>query len=257
MKLKEKEEARRLRKLGCSIREITDQLGVSKGSVSYWVRDIELTDEQIMNLQMRMHRIRAQGKGALATSAKYRKLRVGYQEEGRKLVRRASKKFVAGLMLFWAEGNKNRNAVRLANTDPELLSFFVDFLRDYFSVKNEDISLRLQWYSGNGISYDDVECYWLKKLKLPKKCMRKSYIDYRPVKNLGRKKGESPYGTAHVCVCSVRIAQQLFGAIQEFIGFDRDEWLDLWAGKTNAGNRSSEWPDLQEDHARALGCSHL
>jgi len=35
----------------------------------------------------------------------------------------------AGSMLYWAEGDKARNQARLSNSDPELLRFFVDFLR--------------------------------------------------------------------------------------------------------------------------------
>ena len=46
MKLKEKEESRRLRSEGLSITRIAKQLNVGKASVSYWVRDIVLTEEQ-------------------------------------------------------------------------------------------------------------------------------------------------------------------------------------------------------------------
>ena len=51
MKIKEKLEARRLRKEeGRSIKTIARILGVSSGSVSYWVRDISLTSDQIASL---------------------------------------------------------------------------------------------------------------------------------------------------------------------------------------------------------------
>ncbi|OGK15202.1 hypothetical protein A2690_00290 [Candidatus Roizmanbacteria bacterium RIFCSPHIGHO2_01_FULL_39_12b] len=46
--------ARKLRKNGNSIKEIALKLHVSSGSVSIWCRDIELTQEQIDNLQRRM-----------------------------------------------------------------------------------------------------------------------------------------------------------------------------------------------------------
>ena len=48
MKYKEKLEARRLRKEeGLSLKEIAEKVGVAKSSVSLWVRDIELSDEQL------------------------------------------------------------------------------------------------------------------------------------------------------------------------------------------------------------------
>jgi hypothetical protein len=35
-----------------------------------------------------------------------------------------------------------------------------------------------------------------------------------------------PYGTARVSVCSVVVVQSIYGAIQEYAGIDRPEWLD-------------------------------
>jgi hypothetical protein len=37
-------------------------------------------------------------------------------------------------MLFWAEGDKHRNSVRLSNSDPDLLRLFVTFLRDCYDA---------------------------------------------------------------------------------------------------------------------------
>jgi len=45
-KKKEQIEAREMRQQGIAIGEIALKLGVSKGSVSVWVRDIPLTEEQ-------------------------------------------------------------------------------------------------------------------------------------------------------------------------------------------------------------------
>ena len=46
MKLKEKILARKLRSEGLSLNEIIIKTGFAKGSVSVWVRDIELSKEQ-------------------------------------------------------------------------------------------------------------------------------------------------------------------------------------------------------------------
>jgi hypothetical protein len=43
-----------------------------------------------------------------------------------------------------------------------------------------------------------------------------------------RKRGHVlPYGTGRVTVCSTFIVQSIYGAIQEYAGIDRPEWLDL------------------------------
>jgi len=39
------------------------------------------------------------------------------------------------------------------------------------------------------------------------------------------RRGKLPYGTCRVTVHDVRIAQHLYGAIQEYGGFERPEWL--------------------------------
>ena len=43
-------------------------------------------------------------------------------------------------MLFWAEGDKQRNTVRISNADPEVLVFFAGFLREHFGVRDEHAS---------------------------------------------------------------------------------------------------------------------
>ena len=51
-KLDLKIKARRLRKKGLAIKEIQKRLEVSRSSVSLWVRDIRLTDEQVKKLYL-------------------------------------------------------------------------------------------------------------------------------------------------------------------------------------------------------------
>ena len=54
MKAKEREEARRIRaEEGLSVGEIARRLGISRGTSSKWLRDVELTEEQRMRLDER------------------------------------------------------------------------------------------------------------------------------------------------------------------------------------------------------------
>jgi hypothetical protein len=55
-KTEEREAARLLRQDGCSVKQIAAELEVSQASVSVWVRDIQLTDEQLRALQARVAR---------------------------------------------------------------------------------------------------------------------------------------------------------------------------------------------------------
>lgn len=54
MTSEEKTRARELRRQGLSYNEIREQVNVSKGTLSLWVRDITLTEEQIARLEGRL-----------------------------------------------------------------------------------------------------------------------------------------------------------------------------------------------------------
>jgi hypothetical protein len=55
--------------------------------------------------------------------------------------------------------------------------------------------------------------------------MRKCYIDYRPIKSMGCKKDKLPYGVGRLAIGDVSVIQKIYGAIQEFIGFDSEKWV--------------------------------
>jgi hypothetical protein len=122
------------------MKEIARAVACSLSSVSYWTRDIQLTDEQCSRLESRNPAINGQIV-AKANASRARSKRQLYQLEGRLLARRGHTEHIAGCMLYWAEGSKSRNAVKFVNSDPEMVRLFVDFLRRHFDVT--DTSFRL------------------------------------------------------------------------------------------------------------------
>lgn len=142
LKTREREQARQLRQVqGLSLREIEMRLGVSRSSVSAWVRDIMLTPEQHETLRQRNPAYNGQRKGQEIRAARCRDTRRLYQDEGRALARAGEPFHAAGCMLYWAEGLKNRNCARLSNSDPDVLRFFLAFLRTYFGVPDDRVHL--------------------------------------------------------------------------------------------------------------------
>jgi len=63
MKREIREQARVLRFQGMSVRDICLTLGVAKSSISLWVRDIELTQDQVEKLKQKQHLYGAQHEG--------------------------------------------------------------------------------------------------------------------------------------------------------------------------------------------------
>jgi len=134
-------EARGLRQEGMSVRDIAKELGVSISSVSLWVRDIILTESQVQSLKAKQHRYGAQNAGGQTNRRKFREQRIGYQEIGRAKARENRPLHLAGCMLYWAEGAKHRNKVYFVNSDPNMMLFFMRFLREELEVKDEEFAV--------------------------------------------------------------------------------------------------------------------
>lgn len=218
--------ARRLRHEGRSIRDITRLVGVSKSSVSLWVRDIELSPEQEQALRERNVVYDRQRLGNKIWAAQCRELRIKWQEEGRVLARGGDPLFAAGCMLYWAEGAKTRNVAQMTNSDPEVLRFFVGFLRRHFRVRDERFAVTCNLFTDHLPRQLEVEQFWLATLRLPQSCLKKSIVNHYSKYSQKKRQNMLPWGTTRVSVCRTEIVQTIFGAIQEYGGFDRPEWLD-------------------------------
>lgn len=124
MKPDKRDEARRLRREeGMAITDICKQLSVSKSSVSVWVRDIELSQDQKEALYRQHYAFRAQIEGGNTNARKFRERRRQYQAEGREKAHERDPLHIAGCMLYWGEGAKNRNCLKMSNSDPDMLNF--------------------------------------------------------------------------------------------------------------------------------------
>jgi transposase-like protein len=227
MKTEEREMARVLRREeGASIKEIARRIGVSTSSVSHWVRDIELSPEQHEQLLLRNPIYNAQRSGTWVQAARRREERRARQEEGRLLARERNVSFVAGCMLYWAEGAKERNQLQFANSDPEMVRFFVDFLRTHFGLTGEEIRITCHLYADHQERQAEIEKHWLETLGLPDRSLRKSVVNVYSKYSKRKRVGMLPFGTCRVVVSRTSVVQTIFGAIQEIGGFKRDALLE-------------------------------
>jgi hypothetical protein len=212
------------------IKRIAVALGVSPSSVHAWTRDIQLSPEQT-----RRNLVGPLGPAnptlVAARAATWRQInrdrRRWYQLTGREQARRRYPLHMAGCMLYWAEGAKDRNTLALTNSDVHMLVFFRQFLGVCFHVGADDITLRLNVYLNNGRSIEEVEQYWLDALRLPRACLRGHTLNHMPTSSSGRKKDRLPYGVCKFTVRrSTKLVQHIFGAIQEYGEFAEPRWLD-------------------------------
>jgi hypothetical protein len=225
----ERLEARSLRRAGLPYRKIAQQLRVSVNSAYRWTKDIPLSAAQReYNLRgptgpQNPEHVRRR---MAAWSARCRAKRAAYQQDGRAAARLREPLHLAGCMLYWAEGAKSRNQVKFTNSDVRMLRVFRKFLVESMGVDIRRITLRLNVYTNNGLSVDQIESYWLDALELPRTCLRKHALNYAPTSSSGQAKGRLPYGVATLTLSCTRAVQHIYGAIQEYVGFAEPTWLD-------------------------------
>jgi AcrR family transcriptional regulator len=165
MKTEERMEARRLRREGLSIRDISALVGVSRSSVSHWVRDIELTPSQLDELRRRNPAFSPDFAGTRIWAERCREARRRNQQDGRALARRGEPLHAAGCMLYWAEGEKHRNRVALANSDPDVVRVFLAFLRAYFGVPDDRVALYCNLFATTDEQQEEIERHWLTRAR--------------------------------------------------------------------------------------------
>jgi transposase-like protein len=217
MKTKERAEARRLRKDEArSIKEIARLVGVSQSTVSLWVRDIELTEAQHAALLMRdpSHNGRRNGWAANIERGRLRRRR--FQLAGRRRVAAGDPLYVAGCMLYWAEGAKRRNAVEFSNADPEVIRLFGRFVRECFGATDEQMRVSCHLFADHVDKQREIEQFWLDLLELPRKCLRKSFVNHYSRSSQRKRTNKLPYGTCKLVVHSTEVVQMIYGSIQEF-----------------------------------------
>ncbi len=203
------------------MREIERRLGVARSTVSLWVREIELAEHQREELHSRGLSARTK-----ARRAYYRARRRQYQDEGRALALKGDPLHAAGCMLFWAEGSRDRNLLQLTNSDPAMVAFFMRFVRAYFDLTKVSVRIACNLFADHEQRQKEVEDFWLTTAELPRSCLTKSTVNRYSASSKKTRKNKLPYGTCRVTVHSTHVVQHIYGAIQEYGGFDRPEWLD-------------------------------
>lgn len=140
-----------MRKSGKGYREIRDALKVPLSTLSEWFAHVGWSQDMAKTLAAR---VQVQHTARIVELDKIRGQRLARAyEEARKEARedldvlKYNPLFVAGLMLYWGEGDKATKAqVRLANTDPELIRLFAFFLSKVCNIPREKIGISILTY---------------------------------------------------------------------------------------------------------------
>ena len=118
----------------------------------------------------------------------------------------------AGAMLYWAEGYKSGKAsfLDLANSDPEMITIFLDFLRSIFKIDESKLRVFLYCYADQNV--DGLMRFWSRITKIPRKQFTKPYVrnDFRA----GGKKMK--YGLIHIRYMDKKLLLELKRLIEYY-----------------------------------------
>ena len=95
----------------------------------------------------------------------------------------------------------------------------------FFGVADEKVRVRCNLFADHLERQREIEAFWLTTLRLPEACLQRSAVNVYSRHSSRKRLNLLPYGTTKLVVCDTCVVQRIFGAIQEYGGFDRPEWL--------------------------------
>lgn len=150
-KTTEQRRARELRAEAWTLREIADALGVSRSSVSVWVRDVSFEPKPRQRPQFRNpSSLHLRKLAEIEAADAWGRHRIGALSDDAFLA--------AGAALYAGEGAKGDGEVIFANTDPAMVAFFCRWLRRFFAV--DESRLRVRVYLHEGLDLDRAHAFW-------------------------------------------------------------------------------------------------
>ncbi|HBQ50385.1 hypothetical protein A3B42_03925 [Candidatus Daviesbacteria bacterium RIFCSPLOWO2_01_FULL_38_10] len=200
-KVNEREKAIYLRQQGKSYSEIMLLIPVSQSSLSLWLRDVVLTDEQRKRLLLKKQIGQAEGG---RVKRRFRELKETKTiNVAKKAIGKLSKReiWLLGIIAYWCEGSKQRKGnisqgVAFANSDPFLIRLFIRWVKEFCQIKDEDISFNLYIHkTGNIPSALD---FWGGRLGIEARDFGKTYIKNHNVLTKRKNTGEDYHGLIRV-----------------------------------------------------------
>jgi len=205
---KDKIKAYELRRKEKSYSEISRTLKIAKSTLAGWFKD-EDWSRDIRNKLGALQSLSYPKKLSAiikANKERWSKIHQNYRDVGEKEFKllKDNPLFIAGLMLYWGEGNNSQkySEVKLANSDPVMIKVFYNFLKDALGLPKNRIFVWLLLYPD--LADDMQKRFWSKAIGVPLLQFKNSiYIKGRhPTKRLS-------YGVCNIYVQSRELKEKI------------------------------------------------
>jgi hypothetical protein len=195
--------ARRLRQNGLSFSEIMAKIpDLSKSTLNGWLKNVELTSSQKIRILQKIKTGADKGrvKGAFKNHQKRLLATVNTIRSAKEEImkRNIDGFFIAGVMLYWAEGRKSEELVELTNSDPEMIKLMMAWFRKVCTVDEHKFRIRINIHSL--LDKNKTEKYWSNITEIPISQFNKTIV--KSTQLVGRRNPK------YVGTCSIIISDK-------------------------------------------------
>jgi hypothetical protein len=210
-KLAEQERARALREQAWTLTEIATELGVSKSSVSLWVRGV-VFDEAARAARAGANRNNGARDRRPNRLQRTKQAEIeGCMQDGRQRIGDVSERdlLIAGTALYAGEGGKTDGEVRFTNSDPLMVALFCRWLRTIFAV--DEARLRVRLYLHQGLDLPAATAFWSEVTSVPESQFVRPY---RAVADPSIRRTKHETGCASVYYGCTRTHRRIMGFVR-------------------------------------------
>lgn len=214
MKLGSKKAAILLRKEGKSYNEIQSELGIAKSTLSYWLKDLKLSENALIRLNNRsrigtkalIERNKAQTK-----KAKQRKICIERSAIKEITQIDLEKLKLIGAALYFGEGGKTPGRVDFTNSNPDTIKIMMKFFRLICKVPDNKFRMQLNIHNLENVA--EAKRFWAEITGLNSTNFIKTSISISKYSKKRRRK-KLPFGTIQIRISDVKLFHKIMGWIK-------------------------------------------
>lgn len=200
-----KRQARQLRLKGYSYKEITQELAIAKSTLSYWLRNIELTPEQRLRLIKKGSANQHIGSEASKRLRLERTSRIIYEAKSEVQLDLSRDLWLIGVILYWAEGAKQKihnpsQGVVFSNSDPKIIKLFLKWVKEYLLISENNLTLEVYIHKSYKKSRESLINYWSSLTGVSKERFTKIRYKRNKIRSYRKNRGDNYYGVLRVRV---------------------------------------------------------
>ena len=201
-----------LRKDGNSYSQITKEIGVVKSTLSYWLKDIEISEKAKKKISERSYErstlklIQRNKRQTILAKERVEEIKLIGENEFKIFAK--DDLFIIGVSLYWAEGYKKGaygskwKVVDFVNSDEEMIILMMKFFRKYFKEYEEKFKIQIIVHPN--VNIDKAVIRWSEVTGLTKDKFIKTCAKLNKSSKGIRNKKSLPFGTAHIRIYNVK-----------------------------------------------------